>query len=163
MAPVESDYSSSNHLPLLLLFGKIAVVDLLLVHVITYCKRASKVLPPSQTARVRAETRKKNVSTFAWLAVASLLVTGYQGVRALVYSYDAWAQEHGETTPGALWDGWYAGDDDMTWQLGKWWRDTDLIKEFAQPALGTSKGLWWTQQLLVGRLAFAAFLGIEGK
>ncbi|KAL2688783.1 hypothetical protein IWX47DRAFT_595007 [Phyllosticta citricarpa] len=162
MAPVESDVANSNRDPLLAIFSKFFLVDVCLVAIINHLSKASKTLPPTHTTRARTEQRKKNIARFGYLAAASLLVLLYHSTTALVASYDAWAKDKGEVTPGALWDGWYAGEDDWNWQLGRWWQDMRPAREFINVALGTSKGLWWTQQLLIAKQAFAAFVGVEG-
>lgn len=162
MAPVESDVANSNRDPLLAIFFKFFLVNACLVTVISHIHKASQSLPPTHTTRARTEKRKKNMTRFGLLAVGSLFVLLYHSTTALVASYDAWAKDKGEVTPGALWNGWYAGHDDWNWQLGRWWQDMRPAREFIDVALGTSKGLWWTQQLLVAKHAFAAFVGVEG-
>ncbi|KAF4545270.1 hypothetical protein BFW01_g9909 [Lasiodiplodia theobromae] len=163
MAPVEADALNSNREPLFQITAAVAFVDLSLVTVLRYISHADRAVPPAQKTRYREEQRKKNITTFGSLAVASLLVLIYHWSWALLSSYEAWANEQGEATPGALWDGWYAGTDDLDWQLGRWWQDVNPLYEFKRAALGTSKALWWTQQLLIARLAFSAFVGIEGR
>lgn len=163
MAPVEADVLNSNREPLFQITAAVAFVDLSLVTVLRYISHADRAVPPAQKTRYREEQRRKNITTFGSLAVASLLVLIYHWSWALLSSYEAWANEQGEATPGALWDGWYAGTDDLDWHLGRWWQDVNPLYEFKRAALGTSKALWWTQQLLIARLAFSAFVGIEGN
>ncbi|KAL1634624.1 hypothetical protein SLS58_010619 [Diplodia intermedia] len=163
MAPVEVDVLNSNREPLFQITSAVVLVDLCLVTVLRYISHAVRALPPAQKTRCREEQRKKTLTTFGSLAFASILVLLYHWVYALVGSYDAWANQQGETTPGALWDGWYAGTDDQDWQLGRWWQDAKPLDDFKRAALGSSKAVWWTQQLLVARVAFSAFVGIEGR
>lgn len=162
MAPVEADVFSSNREPLFHMIASAVVVDLCLVTVLRYISTTVRALPPAQKTRARQEKRKKEVTTFGSLAIASLLVSIYHWGYALLSSYETWAHEQGEATPGALWDGWYAGEDDQDWQLGRWWEEANPQNEFKQAALGSSKAVWWTQQLLIARLAFSTFMGIEG-
>ncbi|KAK8244807.1 hypothetical protein HDK77DRAFT_509220 [Phyllosticta capitalensis] len=162
MAPVDSDVANSNRDPLFAILFKVSLVAICLGAVASHLKKASQTLPPSHTTRARTERRTKNIKRLSALAIASLLVLLYHSTSALVASYDTWAKDNGEDTPGALWNGWYAGDEDWNWQLGRWWQDMRPAREFINVALGTSKGLWWTQQLLVAKQAFAAFAGIEG-
>ncbi|OJD30170.1 tetratricopeptide repeat protein 1 protein [Diplodia corticola] len=163
MAPVEADVLNSNREPLFQITAAVVLVDLCLVTVLRYIGHAVRALPPAQKTRYREEQRKRTLTTFGSLAIASILVLVYHWAYALLGSYDAWADQQGEKTPGALWDGWYAGTDDQDWQLGKWWQDTNPPHDFKRAALGTSRALWWTQQLFVARLAFNTFVGIEGR
>lgn len=162
MAPVEADVFNSNRDPLFHLISAAVLVDLCLVTVLKYISKAVRTLPPAQKTRAREEQRKKNVTTYGSLAIASILILLYHWGYALLSSYEAWANEQGEPTPGALWDGWYAGTGDLDWQLGRWWQDVNPPDEFKRAALGSSRAVWWTQQLLIARLAFSAFVGIEG-
>ncbi|KAF4300824.1 hypothetical protein GTA08_BOTSDO11435 [Botryosphaeria dothidea] len=163
MAPVEADVFNSNRDPLFHLISAAVLVDLCLVTVLKYISKAVRTLPPAQKTRAREEQRKKNVTTYGSLAIASVLILLYHWGYALLSSYEAWANEQGEPTPGALWDGWYAGTGDLDWQLGRWWQDVNPPDEFKRAALGSSRAVWWTQQLLIARLAFSAFVGIEGR
>ncbi|KAK7717044.1 hypothetical protein SLS57_006451 [Botryosphaeria dothidea] len=163
MAPVEADVFNSNRDPLFHLISAAVLVDLCLVTVLKYISKAVRTLPPAQKTRAREEQRKKNVTTYGSLAIASILILLYHWGYALLSSYEAWANEQGEPTPGALWDGWYAGTGDLDWQLGRWWQDVNPPDEFKRAALGSSRAVWWTQQLLIARLAFSAFVGIEGR
>lgn len=162
MAPVEADVFNSNREPLFHLTAAAVLVDLCLVAVLRYIGQTIRTLPPAQKTRARDEQRKKKVTTFGSLAVVSLLILVYHWGYALLSSYEAWANDQGEPTPGALWDGWYAGNGDLDWQLGRWWQEANPPYELKRAALDTSKAVWWTQQLLVARLAFSIFVGIEG-
>ncbi|EKG12305.1 hypothetical protein MPH_10610 [Macrophomina phaseolina MS6] len=163
MAPVEADVFNSNREPLFHLTAAAVLVDLCLVAVLRYIGQTIRTLPPAQKTRARDEQRKKKVTTFGSLAVVSLLILVYHWGYALLSSYEAWANDQGEPTPGALWDGWYAGNGDLDWQLGRWWQEANPPYELKRAALDTSKAVWWTQQLLVARLAFSIFVGIEGR
>ncbi|KAF4305315.1 hypothetical protein GTA08_BOTSDO07241 [Botryosphaeria dothidea] len=141
MAPVEADVFNSNRDPLFHLISAAVLVDLCLVTVLKYISKAVRTLPPAQKTRAREEQRKKNVTTYGSLAIASVLILLYHWGYALLSSYEAWANEQGEPTPGAL--------------LGR--LDVNPPDEFKRAALGSSRAVWWTQQLLIARLAFSAF------
>ncbi|KAF2087157.1 hypothetical protein K490DRAFT_57224 [Saccharata proteae CBS 121410] len=165
MAPVEPDLAiSSDTWPLLLLGARISTILLLLSQVMVQLRRAARELPPSQETRAHVQVRRKTIGTFAALTAASLLVLSYHGAARYLHSLAAYARLVGEEWPDMPFyqqltrpEAWPR---DM--MLGRWWDDVDLEKGYRDVAVGTARGLWWTQQQLLATVSWSAFLGIEG-
>ncbi|KZF24002.1 hypothetical protein L228DRAFT_266370 [Xylona heveae TC161] len=168
MAPIEPDLSNSNARPLAFLTAYGLVAAHVTVLVVRTLYRASRALPPSQATRSRQSHRRKHVAIFAALAALSLVVTGYYVFGAFLLSYRVWALQRGEVVPRHLWGEagvFFAGEEEkaVDLQLGRWWRETDLITEFWELTTETSRRFWWTQQAFLGAAAWGVFVAIEGQ
>ena len=166
MAPIEPDLYNANFRPISLFSGYIVLASSL-TYLITrrVLYRAYTSIPPSQATRHRQHDRQRHVRIFAGLTVLSLGVACYQLFSLLSLSYKVWAHERGEALPIGLWGrgGLFGGDEGQGLALGRWFHDTDLLRETWEIAIEKSRRFWWTQQLWLGAAAWSVFLGIEGE
>lgn len=169
MAPLEPQAQNSNLLPLSLFSFSALSVTSLLTYVLIHLHRFSSALKPSQDTRLRVPQRNRNIYFLSCLSFISLSLVTYFAVETRVLSYHNWAQQgNQEDVPNSLWSGWYGTGDEtggggLGWQLGRWYADVDLAKEGFDVAVGRSRSSWWTQQQLLGLVAFGTFFGVEGK
>lgn len=174
MAPVDPSTANSNAQPLILLAIQTGLITILLGSITRFISRVRSSLPPSLNTRDGHPWHKKSIALFSLLAVLSLGLTTYHALAWRYASYQNWAEQSGANTPGSLWSGWYASpqtvDDGFSlgslkfegWQLGRWTKDTDLVRETNEAAMGSSSGFWWTYQNFVGLVVWSIFVGVEG-
>ncbi|KAF2183772.1 hypothetical protein K469DRAFT_689896 [Zopfia rhizophila CBS 207.26] len=165
MAPLDPNATArSNTIPLLTFSGQVLAIAGLTTHVLLTIRRAARALPPSTSTRAQNPVRRRHVAVFAILSLLSLASVTTFSVAWRVLSYFEWAEKGNHETPGSLWSGWYGTGDEGVgrWRLGDWTRDIDLVQEADAVAISTPEGFLWASQYVIGLVASAIFIGVEG-
>ncbi|KAI9817508.1 MAG: hypothetical protein M1827_001118 [Pycnora praestabilis] len=166
MAPIEPDLANSNLRPIYILLTYFLAREGLLILILHTCYRAYTSLVPSQSTRHRQSSRSKHVLLFASLAALSSVLSYHYMHSFLTLSYKVWAHERGEEFPDRFWGSggiFGSSDERVRLELGRWFEDSTIFKDSWEVVVQSSRRFWWSQQVLLGSVAWSVFLSVEGR
>ncbi len=162
MPPVETDAPNFNAIPIAVFSAQILGIGVCVADILNTFLKAARQLSPSQDTRLRQARRRRAIITFASLATLGFVIAGYFELQKRALSYRLWAEEHGEKVSDGLWSA-LRGNSTHTLQLGRWWKDTNLLRDNYGAIFVRSRRAWWSQQYFLGLTLWTVFLGIEGE
>lgn len=119
----------------------------------------------SSTKTHQRSSHENKVQIFKALSTLSFAVLSYHMMSFLILSYKAWALERGIELPqeflgpNGLIDIQHGTSHLYIWE---WLTSSVLFRDFAEIICGSSARYWWTQQALLGTMAWSFFMSIEG-
>ncbi|PMD36669.1 hypothetical protein L207DRAFT_515186 [Hyaloscypha variabilis F] len=165
MAPVELQ-TTPSYVPAGIVATHIFAVGYVSVVALRTIYRSYIALPPSSATRFREPLRQGYVQVFSLLALVSLTVATYFGVRFGSLSYRVWATERGVELPdgffgdnGALRGGEHPG----RLQIVRWLNDTPLYRDALEIIAEKARYFWWGQQVNLSLVSWSTYLAIEGQ
>ncbi|KAK5147546.1 hypothetical protein LTR04_000806 [Oleoguttula sp. CCFEE 6159] len=172
MAPIDPDLHVSSTRALVYFSSQALGVAALLAVIISTLRRAWRTLPPALNTRQHQAKRRSDVVKFAALAAVSFVLLACCNIYHHRRSYNEWtAQRLAPSPPKPLPNGLLGreylhptdGAEALDWEIGRWFRDTDVLTGFYKVVTETSKSFWWSQQHFAGVVAWSLFVGIEGR
>ncbi|KAE9379011.1 hypothetical protein N431DRAFT_396960 [Stipitochalara longipes BDJ] len=165
MAPVEL-HTTASYVPTGIVATHIFAVGYISVVVLRTIYRSYIALPPSSATRLREPLRQGYVQAFSLLALVSIAVATYFGVRFGSLSYRVWATERGVELPDGLFGDNGAirgGEHPGRLQIVRWLNDTPLYRDALEIVAEKARYFWWGQQINLAMVSWSAYLAIEGQ
>ncbi|TKA53650.1 hypothetical protein B0A49_12947 [Cryomyces minteri] len=171
MAPIDPDLHVSSTRALVYFSSQALGIAALLAVIISTLRRAWRTLPPALNTRQHQAKRRSDVVKLAGLAAVSFVLLACCNVYHHRRSYNEWTAQRlapspSKPLPNGLLGRAYLRPTDaaeaLDWEIGRWFRETDVVTGFYKVVTETSKSFWWSQQHFAGVVAWSLFVGIEG-
>ncbi|TKA62465.1 hypothetical protein B0A49_12096, partial [Cryomyces minteri] len=170
MAPIDPDLHVSSTRALVYFSSQALGIAALLAVIISTLRRAWRTLPPALNTRQHQAKRRSDVVKLAGLAAVSFVLLACCNVYHHRRSYNEWTAQRlapspSKPLPNGLLGRAYLRPTDaaeaLDWEIGRWFRETDVVTGFYKVVTETSKSFWWSQQHFAGVVAWSLFVGIE--